>query len=64
MSVGNLPTLFAPMTLIELVEYMRGHILIEIGKGQYEQAVYTAMSIAWEKGYLAGVQQQAEAQRK
>jgi hypothetical protein len=51
--VSNLPSLFVPMTLKELVDYMRGHILIEIGKGKYEQAVYDAVSIAWEKGALA-----------
>jgi len=59
--MSNLPDFFKSMTLTELADWSRGHVLIEIGKGKYESAVYYALSIAWARGFEEGKQAGSDA---
>lgn len=60
---SNLPSAFENKTLMELVRYFRGSLLIDIGAGRYDQGVYDALATAWTRGYEEGVKSQIEAKQ-
>jgi hypothetical protein len=40
------------MSLDELVDWARGYLLIEIGKGGYQSAVWLICQQAWQRGHI------------
>jgi hypothetical protein len=41
-------------TFEETLEWAKGYILIAIGRGDYEGAVWSVVVSAWERGYKEG----------
>ena len=54
----------ADMTFPELVDWARGHALIEIGKGKYEDAIWLIVHQAWQRGFQEGEKQKSKGKKK
>ena len=48
------------MTFGELVDWARGHLLLEIGAGRFQQAVWMIVQQAWQSGYEKGKAEKSE----